>query len=78
MGCGAIDHTFPPTPIKNSFLHLLQTNQTPQVITFLDKDPSILTLPLNYRGDLITHYACSKNNIILINYLFKVGADFAR
>ena len=33
-------------------------------------------MKLNFRGDTIMHYACTKNNIELIQFLIDRGADF--
>lgn len=47
------------------------TNQTKKLIELIKKfsfEIDINTV-LNFRGDTLLHYACAKNNIVLVKYL---------
>ena len=76
MGCSASESRT-SVPISNSIMHLLHSGQTDAVIKKIEEDPAGLKKDTvyNFRGDTLLHYACSKNNRKLIEYLLQKGAD---
>jgi len=42
----------------------------------LAEAPHIFDLQINFKGDTVVHYACSKNNYELVNFLKQNGAKF--
>lgn len=62
------------TPINNSLIALIITEQTERVMEVINSDPSheLLLRPINFRGDTILHYACARNNIKLVSFLLQV------
>jgi hypothetical protein len=77
MGCGIPAAEKPTIQIGKSLIHLLQANRTEEIIKKLESETyDIFERKLNYRGDTILHYACSKNNLAIVQYLKKIGANF--
>jgi hypothetical protein len=62
MGCIAPTSTHNTIQIKSHIYHLIVTNQTNRIIEKIKFQPILIDKPINYKGDTIAHYACSKNN----------------
>ena len=64
-------------PVRNSIVHLIQTEQNKVLMEKLVlEDEELFGMRLNFKGDTIMHYACIKNNEELVRFLKKKGADF--
>lgn len=78
MGCQFSQNDNVRVPINKSIVHLLQTEQNKSLFKKLGYEgEEIYRMKLNFRGDTIMHYACTKNNIELIQFLKDKGADFS-
>lgn len=42
----------------------------------IEREPNVIREKVNFRDDTIMHYAFNKENMELIRYLKKCGADF--
>lgn len=60
----------------HSLINALCLNETNKIIQLIKREPKVIGERINFRDDTIMHYAFYKENIELIRYLKKCGADF--
>lgn len=75
--CCIFNNATKKVSISNSLIHLLQTDQNDAIIKKLAHyNQEKFKERLNFQGDTIMHFACKKNNVLLVKYLIDKGADF--